>query len=269
MAASAPSKPIDFSSYLPAELCYYLFSHFGPNDLATLSLCSHRLRTFASSNIVWAPLCQWRWKGKQGLHEILEVSHKNWWKVEGSWKRAYAVVELESKRTRPHVSDMTESKWSFRFHNHQVPFLGHPEFHADFKYTHPALMNGNFDWRITKSGQIQVAQYPYLIPSRADNWSWRLQNIYVHFASLDNTGFKRALAAFDHVLAVEAGELAESLVDEDRDPAMILAPEYDVKGHTTGLSSHAQRSRGIPAEGMDSDDDEMYMMEEQFAIYFF
>ncbi|RUS17381.1 hypothetical protein BC937DRAFT_90056 [Endogone sp. FLAS-F59071] len=247
-----PSSPkgIDFSSYIPVELCYYLVSHLSPKDLIDLSYCSQRMHFFATSNLVWAPLCKWRWKGKQGLQESIAARHDNWWKVEGSWKRAYAIVEIESRRTHPDLLDMAESKWLFRrrlsrldtqFNDPQAPFAGNPVFHSNFKYTHTGLLQGAFDvsWRITKDGRVQVAQYPYLIPTRVDsNWSWCFENMYVHFNSVDNAGFRRALTTLDCALAIKMCDAPRPL---DEEAAIPLVFEGDASSSSSQRNALVER----------------------------
>lgn len=89
----------------------------------------------------------------------------------------------------------------------------------------------------------------------------------MHFNSVDNTGFKRALVTLDRALAVETGEAAIPLVSEDDASSSSSATN----------SSHGLRQRNALSgedwdsnENMDSEEEDVDNgMAEHVVLYFF
>ncbi|CAG8469677.1 1836_t:CDS:2 [Funneliformis mosseae] len=183
-----------------------IFKEFDSKTLCSLSLVSKGCKSFAIDNHVWSQLALKRWEGKQGMKEIHSEPHEIWFRKAGTWKKVYGLIEQEARRSKFNIDDLAETTWCFKFNSVEIPHIGTPKFHRNGIYTHREMMGGQLPWTFTSEGQVRVDRFPPLKPYRSTtDWSLKMRNVHITFASTDHNCFRKKLHKFNLGLIEELG----------------------------------------------------------------
>jgi len=197
---------MEFTQRLPSEIFISIFKELDTKTLYSLSLVSKGCNSFAMDNHIWNHIALNRWEGKQGMTEVCSESHELWFKKAGTWKKVYGIVEQEARRNELNADDLVETTWRFKFNSFPIPHVGSPNFHRNGIFTHNGMMEGQLPWKFTKEGRVRLDQFPPLTPYRTTtDWSLKMRNIHVTFASIDHNCFRKKLYQFNLKLIEELG----------------------------------------------------------------
>jgi hypothetical protein len=103
------------------------------------------------------------------------------------WKASYYHINKDILRKRIMKQELMNISWKFQFKS--MPFEeGYEEglvarFQTD-QHLHISSFQITYPWRLMHNHNIQVAEYPPLIPKRLPNGAWKLENVYVILTQL-------------------------------------------------------------------------------------
>lgn len=215
---------MEFTQRLPSEIFISIFKELDTKTLYSLSLVSKGCNTFAMDNHIWNHIALNRWEGKQGMAEICSEPHNLWFKKAGTWKKVYSIVEQEARRSELNADDLVETTWRFKFNSYPIPHVGSPNFHRNGVYTFSGVMDGQLPWTFTKEGRVRVDQFPPLTPYRSTaDWSLKMRNIHVTFASIDHNCFRKKLYQFNLKLVEELGLDPTKYISQPPKPSFAIS----------------------------------------------
>ncbi|CAI2183950.1 6188_t:CDS:2 [Funneliformis geosporum] len=247
---------MEFTQRLPSEVFLAIFKELDSKTLCSLSLVSKGCNSFAIDNHVWSQLALKRWEGKQGMKEIHSEPHEIWFRKAGTWKKVYGLVEQEARRNKLNTDDLAETTWCFKFNSFEFPHIGTPKFHRNGIYTHREMMGGQLSWKFTNEGQVRVDQFPPLKPYRSTtDWSFKMRNVHITFASTDHNCFRKKLHKFNLNLIEELGLCPSQYILKMPEPSYGILNSSNKGGEESG-DENDQETEGSEGNYNEENDNE-------------